>query len=523
MSTAELYVLYRQYLDTECRKTVVRVPDLSSVPPSVGIVGGGMAGLYSALLLQKHIPGVKVKIFEADNRVGGRVYTHKFSSELYQYYDTGAMRVPDTESHKPVFTLIDHLNKEFPNDPITFEEFFNSCPKGNRLHFNNTKQKNGYVMSTDYASNNCSELAFSNIEDHDNATVLLNEALTPVVEELKADFENSIKKYSKYSVYEYLSKELGWNVDKIRYVEAMSGSTNEFRRGLMDEVFFIRMFDNVSSWKTIVGGMSRLPDLCAKVLAMESIDIKLNSKIEAIVQQSDGESVRIGYKDNHSKDLIYESFDAIILAIPSPHIRMMLERPYFGPDTEHALRTTYFKPASAMGLRFNTRFWERPDLQLPPSLGGRSLTDHPIRRVVYPSHGIGDGGKGVLCMYTVGDDTEQTTLLSKGGRIKLALQGLQLLYPEVNIKQEYAGGDEESATFLNEAFFQDWPIGAVFYHPEEFLSHYSKLVSPQGNIYFAGDHLTPNSVWIVGALESARRAVQQLVLGQVGNVEVNYI
>jgi monoamine oxidase len=516
-------MLYQQYLDTECCKTVDGVSVLPNEPPSVGIVGGGMAGLYSALLLQKNVPGAKVKIFEAGNRVGGRVYTHKFSSEPYQYYDTGAMRVPDTESHKPVFTLIDHLNEEFPNDPITFEEFFNSCPKGNRLYFNNSKQQNGCMMSIDYASNHCSELGFPNVKNCDNAMALLNEALTPVVEELKVDFENSMKRYSKYSVHEYLSKELRWNFEKIKYVEVMSGSTNEFRRGLVDEIFCLRMFDGVPSWKTIVGGMSKLPHLCAKALAMKSIDIKLNSKIEAIVQQSDGESVQIGYKDNHSKDIMYELFDAIILAIPPPHIRMIPERPYFGPDMEHALRTAYFKPASTMGLRFNTRFWERSNLQLPPSLGGRSLTDHPIRRVVYPSHGIGDSGKGVLCVYTVDDDTEQITLLSRVERIKLALRGLQILYPEVNIEQEYAGGDEENETFLNEAFFQDWPIGAVFYHPEEFLSHYPKLVSPQSNIYFAGGHLTPNPVWIIGALESARRAVQQLVLSQVGNVEVNYI
>jgi hypothetical protein len=168
------------------------------------------------------------------------------------------------------------------------------------------------MISVDYASNYCSELGFPNVEDHDNAVALLNEALTPVVEELKVDFKNSMKRYSKYSVYEYLSKELGWNFEKIRYVEVMSGSTNEFRRGLVDEIFCLRMFDGVPSWKTIVGGMSKLPHLCAKALAIKSIDIKLNSKIEAIVQQSDRESVQIGYKDNHSKD---ESFDAIILAI----------------------------------------------------------------------------------------------------------------------------------------------------------------------------------------------------------------
>lgn len=164
---------------------------------------------------------------------------------------------------------------------------------------------------------------------------------------------------------------------------------------------------------------------------MKNVDIKLNSKIEVIIQQSDGESLQIGYKDG--RDLVYESFDAIILTIPPPHIRMIPERPYFGPDKERALRTSYFKPASKMGLRFNTRFWERSDLELPPCLGGRSVTDHPIRRVLYPSHGIGDGGKGVLCVYTVDDDTEQITLLSQVERIKLALHGLQTLYPEVTM------------------------------------------------------------------------------------------
>lgn len=254
-NSPKLWMLYQQYLDTECRKTVSEVPVLPSVPLNVGIVGGGMAGLYSALLLGKHIPGVKVKIFEADQRVGGRVYTHKFSSEPYQYYDTGAMRVPDTESHKPVFTLIDHLNREFPNDPITFEEFFNVCTKGNRLYYNNTKQKDGFVMSMDYASNHCSELGFTNIDDSDKATVLLSTAYAPVLEELKLDFENAMKKYSKYSVHEYLSKELGWDFEKIKYVEVMSGSTNEFRRGLVDQIFCFQMLDDVPSWKTIVGGM----------------------------------------------------------------------------------------------------------------------------------------------------------------------------------------------------------------------------------------------------------------------------
>lgn len=41
-----------------------------------------------------NIPGLSYEIIEADNRVGGRVYTHKFSEATHDYYDVGAMRFP---------------------------------------------------------------------------------------------------------------------------------------------------------------------------------------------------------------------------------------------------------------------------------------------------------------------------------------------------------------------------------------------------------------------------------------------
>ncbi|RKL26929.1 hypothetical protein BFJ72_g13451 [Fusarium proliferatum] len=75
---------------------------------NVGIVGAGIAGLYTALLLQRE--GHSVHIFEATNRIGGRVYTHYFTEAENQYYEAGAMRIPDIESHGVVFSLIEYLN-----------------------------------------------------------------------------------------------------------------------------------------------------------------------------------------------------------------------------------------------------------------------------------------------------------------------------------------------------------------------------------------------------------------------------
>ena len=481
---------YQHYLDQKCRETVLVDTglDLSqkrSLPLNVGIIGGGMAGLYSALLLQRNVPDIRIKIFEAADRVGGYVYTHKFSTDPYQYFDTGAMRIPDIQSHKPVFTLIDYLNEVFPDNPLIMYEYLNSA-EGNRVFVNNTKKPDSSIMSVEYANKHCSKLGFpaeANVADDDEASKLLKNAVAPVVEELNSDFETALKKYSHISFYDYLSKLLGWSNQKITYAEVMSGAgTNQFQRGLIDEIFSMRMYDDISSWKAIEGGMSRLPELCAKALIKKNASVLLNSKVEAIIQHAGESSVQVGYSSNlkDSKELVYGSFDAIILAIPPSRVRMIPKRPYWGPDLEHALRSTYFEPACTMGLRFNSRFWERSDLQLPASKGGRSFTDLPIRRALYPTRGIGDNSKGVICIYNVLDDTKQFALLSKAERIKLALQNLQEMYPELDVAKEYAGGNDSNRGSLHTGLV-DW---MHILSPRRFSSSLSKISKPPRECIF---------------------------------------
>lgn len=72
-------------------------PDEKSVAfPSdakVCIVGAGIAGLYSAMILD-HL-NIPYDILEAAPRPGGRILTHYFSTKKHDYYDIGAMRFPN--------------------------------------------------------------------------------------------------------------------------------------------------------------------------------------------------------------------------------------------------------------------------------------------------------------------------------------------------------------------------------------------------------------------------------------------
>ncbi|KAK6706612.1 hypothetical protein SNK05_010490 [Fusarium graminearum] len=70
----------------------------------IGIIGAGVSGLFTALVFdwlneECKDQGLKINydIIEAgeEARLGGRLYTHRFSDAPHDYYDVGAMRFPN--------------------------------------------------------------------------------------------------------------------------------------------------------------------------------------------------------------------------------------------------------------------------------------------------------------------------------------------------------------------------------------------------------------------------------------------
>lgn len=61
------------------------LPPRAVTDDPVGILGAGIGGLYTALILQSL--NVSYEIIEASNRTGGRMFTHKFSGGgFYDYF-----------------------------------------------------------------------------------------------------------------------------------------------------------------------------------------------------------------------------------------------------------------------------------------------------------------------------------------------------------------------------------------------------------------------------------------------------
>lgn len=82
---------FRGVVDASNYGSHEKSPSPAGCPLKVGIVGAGAAGLYAAILLDSL--GIDYDIYEASDRIGGRIYTYRFSESedpkdpaYYDYY-----------------------------------------------------------------------------------------------------------------------------------------------------------------------------------------------------------------------------------------------------------------------------------------------------------------------------------------------------------------------------------------------------------------------------------------------------
>lgn len=471
-----------------------------TVDPSelrVGIVGGGMAGLYAALLLQ--LEGVSVRLFEVNpTRLGGRVYTHRFTPDPNQYFEAGAMRLPQIPEQQPVFQLIDYLNERVPSERrIQTIPYVLYDEAGDLVLVNGRRGPDGNPMTVAYANAHPRALGFSDAAtDGKQAQVLIDSVIGPFLELLERDFAKGfaeIVKYDDYSFRSYLAQVAGWSEDRINYAEVMTSQTNQFQQSFTELVIENMDFTR-AQWKTIENGMDRLPDALAEVVGRRNVT--MNARVTKISELPTG-LVQV-WRDGVASPAM---FDKVLLALPPAALRM-IETPQWSPPKTHAVRAMHFEPLYKIGLRFKTRFWEQV---ATPARGGQSITDLPSRWCVYPSYGIGQQGPGVLLLYAWMTDAVGWLPQSPADRVRLALRDLQTVY---------GSSVDVQAQFLD-AFEVNWTVqestGDAMFFPGQFKNLFNVARQPEGNIYFAGEHLSVHHTWIVGALDSALLACQQIL------------
>jgi monoamine oxidase len=237
-------------------------------------------------------------------------------------------------------------------------------------------------------------------------------------------------------------------------------------------------------WFKIRGGNDRLP---------EAFAAKLSDKIiygaQVVKMEHDKQSARAIFLKSSSHHTV--AADRLVCTIPFSVLRQIEVSPAFPSKLGRAIREMHYGSIARIFLQVRKRYW------LEKGVNGFAVTQDPME-VWHPTFNQ-PGARGILLSYVRGKYAEQLTSMKEGERIQNMLSYIEKLYP--------GAGDyfERGAT---KCWSEDeWARGAW---AESDWGQLMKIVKPEGRIHLAGDHLSSQSSWMQGAIESGLRVAKEV-------------
>ncbi|WP_407920499.1 flavin monoamine oxidase family protein [Gottfriedia acidiceleris] len=459
-------------------------------PKHVTIIGAGISGLVAASLLKE--AGHQVIIIEANNRIGGRIYTKREPFINNQYIDLGAMRIPSF--HYLVMEYIKKFN-------LQVNEFINSTPN-DLIFINNvlTNQKN-YEANPDQLN-----FKLTSSEQGKTATELLLLAIGPVIDFINQDPEKNwdivIKLYDHYSMANFLKYNpvgVSLSTEAVNLVETfvgLEGFSELAFTAILREVLVLLTKD--LKLYEITGGTDHLIN---GFLPQLKDDIVSNQRVKKIIQQESSVTI---YTENQILNTEHQlSSDFVISTIPFSLLNFVDLLPFesISYEKRKVIRKIHYANSTKIGLQFKTRFWEKYGLY-----GGKITTDLPIKFSYFPSHGQGSSvSTGImLASYTWEDDSSIWDNMTQHERIKIALNDLSYIF-----------GNEVFSEFLigyshNWSDFPYYGGAFVMFKPDQVKELGQYISTPEGRIHFAGSHSSTTPGWMQGAIEAGIRTAYEV-------------
>jgi monoamine oxidase len=457
----------------------------SRSPKSIIVIGAGLSGLVAGSLLKD--AGHNVRILEASSQVGGRVYSIRAPFTDGLYLNAGAMRIP--ESHHLVLAY----SRKFG---LQLQPFINETPE-DIFYVNGVKAKlRNYLSNPDIL-----RYPVGPQERGRTAQQLLDMAVRPILDFIRQDPKRNwpqvVKAYDRYSMEGFLKYGgPAYSDGAVEMMGVLLGIGGFIEESFLDIWRFLMPLQDHRFYQ-IAGGNDLLP--LAFVPKLRD-NILLQHKVTRITQHSNGVTVH----SEHERTLNASSFtsDLALVTVPFTVLKRMEIEPrnLFSQQKWKAIRELHYILDTKTGLEFKSRFWERSG-----QLGGRTITDLPIRFTYYPSNGIGTQGPAViLASYTLGDDVMTWDGLSVDERFRYVLKNLAGIYGD-QVYREFVRGTSFSWS-QNPYSCGDW----VIFKPGQQSELFSSISAPEGRVHFAGEHTTLTHGWMQGAIESGLRVAAEV-------------
>ena len=426
----------------------------------VAVVGAGIAGIQAALLLEER--GVEVTVFEARDRIGGRLQTVSDSSgpsfeaggewidadqplvhalvDKYQNRLDEAVREPALAIFRGEMRRTDDLWPDLLADEETVEHMARSMARELKLPAWKNRQfaKYDLISLASFVRQHCQS-------DRGHWWMTAN---------LRSDEGDDLSKIGL----------LGWLTGYVHYVDRENLNRGE---------------SEMSAYRPPLG--------FSQLLERMGNDLKGDVILDAPLRKIQ----RAKSKVTLCFDTKNESFDEVILTLPPRCLERVIFEPALPVAKRCAIEACGMSRAIKMVWEFKTAWWKER------GFCGRLHCDGALQQLWDGSRGEGN----VLTAYICGDRAVEWTKLADP--VNAGVYELTQYFPEAT--EHFVKG--QMFDWINDPY----SLGAFsHYAPGYTLDHAENMMKPQPRIHFAGEHTATWVGFIEGALESAYRVTKEI-------------
>ncbi len=515
----------------------------SGLKLDVAVIGGGVAGTYSAWRLQKSGGKKKLAIglFEYSDRIGGRLYSRTLPGMPNVVAELGGMRyIPSTQ---PLVTgLIDKLklpSKDFPMGNPNKEigaslNYYYLRGKHLKLYELSEKGKIPYNVSWQEEGMNPDQLQAWVMK------LYAAKMCAPINPNPTLEQWFNLKVFGKYmyeiGYWNFLSQVL--TNEAYSYMSDAGGYDANVANASTIAQLPISDFGPTTEFRTLVKGYQSLPITLAEEFEKDGGQVYMNQRLKSIVKQKDG-SYLLTFAATDTKD--YTTTDAnnnkevtvhakkVILAMPRRSLELIEWNQF--KDNEflrNNIGSVLIQSAFKLFMGYDYAWWRSLNLWY-----GRSITDLPIRQTYYfdvegeqPNTGDPKNTKALLMasyndISTVpywkgletGDEYAGNATSLKEGidpNPPAEYKATQNMVDEAHRQvMQMHGLEKMDKPFA--AIFHDWsgdPYGGGWhewkagYRYDEVIQ---KMIKPVGTeeVFIIGEAYSNNQGWVEGSLETA--------------------
>lgn len=449
------------------------VPVWAASKPDVIVLGAGLAGLNAALLLEQF--GLKVRVLEASQRIGGRLYT---LDDVAGHPEAGGNQIAaayarTVDTAKRLGVALQPSGRS----PLLKEE---------RLVFH----INGRRRSSEEWARATDNPLPAAVRPMPPDRALMRLVGASPLSSIGAWRDSANFKYDVPAA-EALAAH-GVSAEAMRLLDVNNSYGDTLAETSLLNLYYVQTnLREILKFKgpveEVAGGNQRLPEAMAKALQGEVLRGCVVTEVKASARST---TVRCADGSRHKARFV-------VCALPLPALRQVRFEPGLPALHAEAVQQLAYARVTQLHLEVKRPFWE--DEGVSPYL----WSDGPLERI-FPNDQTGSGKAESLTVWTNGAGTARWDAMPEADLQAQVDEELARVYPS----------SKGAVRVVRRIAWQRSPLAGgawANWRPEQ-IERYSEVVGqPHGPVHFAGEHTAHALRGMEGAMESGERAASEIL------------